>query len=110
MLFIGSGLRDELVCVCLILCVIYEHQQKITPSFNLAAAESNINFTYRHSNSNRRLLAAPRQFGCVSRVDPFIGYISKSAVGVESNRILAGIPDRRESRAAWHYASSLRPL
>ena len=56
-------------------------KKKVTLALSLAAAapqkESNIKFTYRHSNSSRRLLAAPRQCGCFSRVDSFIGHISE---------------------------------
>jgi hypothetical protein len=59
--------------------------------------ESNINFTYRHSNSNRRLVPAPRQCGFFFRVDYLISRISESYVRVANNRILTGIPVRRDS-------------
>jgi hypothetical protein len=53
---------------------------------------------------------APLQCGFFKRVDNFIGRISESAVREESNHILTGIPDRRDSHEALHYASLLRPL
>ena len=68
-----------------------------SPQFGCSTTESNINFTYRHSNCSRVLLPAPRQCGCFSHMNPFIGHISESAVRVASNHILKGIPDRRDS-------------
>jgi hypothetical protein len=48
--------------------------------------------------------------GSFSRVDPFITHISKSAVHVEDNHILTGIPERFDSHEALHYACLLRPI
>jgi hypothetical protein len=79
----------------------------------LAAAphkESNINCTYKHSNCSRRLLPAPQQCGCLSRVDPLISNILESAVRVASNHIFNGINDGPNSLEALHYATLLRPL
>ena len=121
MLFIASGLCDELaahseepaVCAFVSNCVIYKPQQTVTVAFSLAAApqkESNINFTYRHSNSNRRLLPVPRQCGSFSLVDPLIRYISESVVRVENKHTLTGITDMSDRPEALHFASLLRPL
>jgi hypothetical protein len=73
-----------------------------SPQFCCSITESNINFTYRHSNANRRLLPAPRQFGFFSRVDNFIERISESAVRLGSHHILTVIPDRRDNHEALH--------
>jgi len=39
-----------------------------------------------------------------------MGHISESALHVEDNHILTGIPDRRDGHEALHYASLLRPI
>jgi len=113
---IGSGLCDEMailseescrVCVCDLGTSTNSHS---SPQFGCSTTENKINFTYRHWKSNRRLLPAPRQCGCFSRVDPFVMHISESAVRVASNHISTIIPDRRDSHDALHYASLLRPI
>ena len=123
-LCIGNGLCDELVtysescrvcmCVCVSNCVCdlgTTTNSHSSPQFAAAPQkESNINFTYRYWNSNRRLLPATRQCDCFSRVDPFIWHISESAVSIASNHILTEIPDMRDSHEALHYASLLHPL
>jgi hypothetical protein len=74
---VASGLCEVLVtrseistgvCLCLIVCDLGTSTNS-HPSlqFGCSTAESNIKFTYRHSNCSRRLLAAPRQCGCFSR-------------------------------------------
>jgi len=47
---------------------------------------------------------------CFSRVDPFVGHISESAVRVASNHILTGITDMGDSYETLHCASLFRPL
>jgi len=74
------------------LCVIKELQQTVTLALSYAAAlqkESNIQFTYRHSNCSRRLLPAPRQCGFFS-LWAFIGKISELAVRVEGKYNFTG--------------------
>jgi hypothetical protein len=87
------------VCLFLTMCDIGT-STKVTLAVSLAAApqkESNIKFTYRHSNCSRRLLPALRQCGCFSRVSPFIGHISEKVLGVEGKHVFRGIPDRRDN-------------
>jgi hypothetical protein len=69
-LCIGNGLCDELVthsleycrvCVCVSNCVCdlwTSTNNHSSPQYGCSTTVSNINFTYRHSNSNRRLLPA----------------------------------------------------
>jgi hypothetical protein len=98
------------VCVSNCVCDLGTSNSHSSPQFCCSTTESNINFTYRNSNSNRRLLPAARQFGCFSRVDSLIRHISEFALRVESNHILTGILDGRDSHEAWYYAFLLRPL
>jgi len=59
----------------------------------LAAApqkESNLNFTYRHSNCSQRLLPATQQCGIFIRVARFIWHISEYAARAESKYIFTG--------------------
>ena len=127
-LCISSGLWDELVtlsekscrvcafvfvCVCESNCVCdlgTSTNSHSSPRFGSSTTESNINCTYRHSNSNWPLLTIPRHWCSFCRVDPFIRHISESHVCVESNHILTGISERRDSHEALRYASLLRPL
>ena len=60
------------VCVCVSNCVCDLGTSTVNVGFSLAAAPqkgSNIIFTYRHSNTNRRLLPAARHCGCFRGVD-----------------------------------------
>jgi len=60
------------VCVCVCVRLWFRNLNKVTLSFGSAAAaqiESNITFTYRHTNCSRRLLPAPPQCGFYSHVD-----------------------------------------
>ena len=91
-------LMEESCRVCLIVCDLgTSTNSHSSPQFGCSTTESKINFTYKHSNSNRRLLPAPRQCGCFNRVDSFIRHISESDVRGESNHILAVISDKRDS-------------
>jgi hypothetical protein len=120
LLCIGNGLCHKLVihleescrvCVSNGLCdLCTPTNSPSSPQFGCSTTESNINFTYRHSNSNPRLFPAPRQCVCFSRVNPLIRHISESAVSVVSSHILMGIPDRRDSHKALYYVSLLRLL
>ena len=63
--------------MCLLLCVIYEHQKTVFLALSLVAApqkESNIKFTYRHLNSSRSLLPASRQCVFFGRVGSYISF------------------------------------
>jgi len=82
------------------MCVICEPQQTVTLTLSLAAApqkESNIKFTYKHSKCSCRLLTAPTQCGCFSRVWPFIGHSSEYAVRVECRYFFTETADRCDS-------------
>jgi hypothetical protein len=63
--------RSPTECVFLEICMIYEPQQTVTLALSMAAVpqkESNINFTYKHSNYSRRLLTTPQKCGCFRHV------------------------------------------
>jgi len=60
--------------------VIWEPQKIEALVMSLPAAPqkgSNKTFTYRHSNCIRPVLPAPRECGCVSRVDSFVKHSSE---------------------------------
>ena len=105
-------IRGPTVFACLSYCVCdvgTSTNSHSSPQFDFSTTESNINFTYRHLSSNRRLLPPLRQCGFSNRVDPIIRRISESAMRIASNHILTGIPDMRDSREAVRCVSSLRP-
>jgi len=105
---------SPVLCACVSNCVCVlrtSTNSYSSPQYGCSTTEkSNINFTYRHSYSNQRLLLAPRQCRLFRYVDSFIGNITESAVHVDRDHILTWIPDRRDSNRALHYASLLRPL
>jgi hypothetical protein len=78
-----SGLCDELVirseesytlCLCLTVCVLgTSTRSHPSPQFDCSTTESNIKFTYGHSNWSWRLVSARRQCGCFSRVGLLYG-------------------------------------
>jgi hypothetical protein len=73
-------------CLCLTVCGLgTSTNSHPSPQFGCSNTQSNIQFTYRHSNCSRRLLPAPQQCGCFSLVGRLIEHFREEALHAQGH-------------------------